>query len=481
MMMDTINRLFDKYVNIKFKKRVLSLNIATSIILILSLYYNYDRIAGNYESSQHDLRAYIACAHNILAGRHIYRHSNKRYSDKIPEDPSLTEKIPLYKYPPLMGILMIPATIVSYDIFKHVWYFLNLLFVFCGTLILTLALPTNEIKWATFAASLSVVAASESLDWLLKTGQADAFILLLIVLSLHFYMRKQFLLSALMITVACWSKVTPGLLCIFLLTRGEKKFFLYTIVFGVTLFLVQILAVGDQMLYFFTTTLTKDIPRFYRPPVMQSLWSLTQLVLVPYKGVSILSYPALFDNAMIIAKLFIGMVTLLVLVRRCKSAIGIFQAFAVLSCVSVLIAESSWVMRFIWNVFPIVVIVFFMFSLPNRISSIPRALVGLLIIFLNCTFLLIPELGPLDGARAALLGGSGFSALFSMLYITVLYLHPDNSSSPRIRWKLKSKKKENKQSAMGTPARQRRSGGRRIRQVGDTGMTAEKSRGRTSN
>lgn len=404
----------------------LLLNIVAAATLAFSLYAGHNRIIKRYNSSQHDLRAYIACAHNILSGRHIY----KTHHRKIPEDPTLTSNVPKYLYPPLMGMLMIPASLMPYADFKNVWFFLNIFFVLGSIGFFVAALPKSKLKTATFFFSAAIIINAESLDWLLRTAQADAFVLFLSVLSLFFYTKKNFFISALLIVVASWAKVTPGLLCLLLVTRGNKKFIIYAAVFSIALFLAQLIAVGDQFFYFFTKTLTKDIPGPMRAPIMQSLWSLTQLALAPYKKRLILDYPHMTEPVLTGLKIFVIAVSLFILIRRSKTNLKLAQAFAALSCVSMLITDTSWVMRFVWSTSSISLIVFFVLSLPKRLSSLPAAIIGIAVVLLNCSFLLHTLLGPLSGWKAIFIGGSGLSAFFSMIYITVLSLGSDKTAEP---------------------------------------------------
>jgi hypothetical protein len=389
-----------------------------------------------YDSGQHDLRAYMACAHDMVAGRHIYKTRQR----VVPESPILNNNVPPYVYPPLLGVILIPATTTSYETFKHVWFFLNFFFVLHGIFLAVSILPFGPKRSIAFLMVSGVMLGSNMFHWLLHAAQVDAFSIWLSTLSLWLFNRKKWIASAVIICVAAWIKVTPGLFLIYLLTRGTRRFFLYATFSGIALGLIQFVSFPDEFLYFFHTTLFQKMPSPTRAPIMQSLWSLSELLVVPGNDTKVFNAPYQFHTLLSALKTIVVFFAVAVLFRKRGGKTGQFLGFAVCSSVSVLITDMSWMMRFVWNFISIAAILH-VISRPAKTWQksllIPS---GVFFLLLNLEFVWKGALGELPGWKAIFSAGPSLFALFSTIFLgTVCIIH--STWSPPVQWIIEFYKK----------------------------------------
>ena len=315
-----------------------------------------------WHETQHDLQSFVACAHNLLAGRPIYT----THHQPIPEDPTIGSGVPEYYYPPLLGILFLPATLVRYDVFVHVWFVLNLAFVLHAIGLVVVLLPFGRARWPAAICLASVILGSEVLAWLLSAAQVDAFLLWLLLLGAWCFERGRGAASAWLLVVATWAKLTPGLILIYLLLRGGRRFAVHAVVATAALFALQWAVAGPQFFDFFTTAIGDAARRVTPPPFMQSLWALAQLVFVPNPGVSrVLDAPALAGPVLAVAKTAVLAAVLIVLVRGGLRPVERVIGVSVCATGSLLLVDSSWTMRFIWLVLPFGALLWIMSAAPR--------------------------------------------------------------------------------------------------------------------
>ena len=412
-----------------------SLYVALLFIFISMAGLRYNTIENLFTSSQHDLRAYLGCAHNILNNRPIYT----THHQIIPEDLTLTRDVPKYTYPPLLGIVMIPATLLSYDSFKHIWFFLNLFFVFHGILLLALLMPVKRDTAITlFAVISSVAIGSDWILWLLRTAQSDAFTAYLVVLGLYFFEKNHLIASATLIAMAAWLKVTPGLVFLYMITRGNRKYFIYSVAAGLFFMLVQIAAVQGQFIDLFTKVLPERMSSPFPAPSMQSLWSLVHLLVDPIsRRYKMFDAPQYADTMLLLLQIFIASIALLIFARRTKDIFTRFYGFAICAAASLLLTNSSWMMRYSWSY----IFLSAVFTATVRSRHIFTVLpLGVIIIMLHLDFILHSFFERYTGAEQLLLWAPGFSAAASILFLSFIVVkdgggwHPlINSLSRRVK------------------------------------------------
>ena len=316
-----------------------------------------------WHESQHDLKAFVACAHNLLADRPIYT----TYHQPIPEDPTIGSGAPEYYYPPLLGILFLPTTLIRYDVFVHVWFVLNLAFVLHAVWLVVALLPFGRARWPAVMCLATVVLCSEVLAWLLSAAQVDALLLWLLLLGAWCFERGRGAASAWLLVVATWAKLTPGLILVYLLLRGPRRLAVHAVIATVALFALQWAVAGAQFFDFFTTAIGDAARRATPPPFMQSLWALAQLVFVPNPGVSkVFDAPALAAPVLALAKTVVLAAVLIVLVRGGLRPVERVMGLGVCAAGSLLLVDMSWTMRFIWLVLPFGALLWVMSTAPRR-------------------------------------------------------------------------------------------------------------------
>ncbi|MBN2340382.1 MAG: DUF2029 domain-containing protein [Deltaproteobacteria bacterium] len=382
-----------------------------------------------YNSGQHDLRAYLACAHDMIDGRPIY----KTYHRVIPEDPILNDHVPPFVYPPLLGALLIPATVVAYDDFKHVWFFLNFFFLLHGIFLAVSILPFASNRSIAFLLVGGVMLGSDMFHWLLHAAQVDAFTIWLSTLSLWFFEKKKWMAGAVFICLAAWIKITPGIFLVYFLTRGTRRFAIYAAAIGIGLGLIQFAAFPNDFLYFFHKTLFEKMPTPSRAPTMQSLWALSEMFLVPGNGINILNAPNLVQPLLLILKAVVALFAIAVVLRKRVDVTGRFLEFAVCSCVAVLITDMSWMMRFVWNFIPIIAILHVISGATKRWEKSLLIPFGIFLILLNLEVVWKGALGELQGWKAVFAAGPGLCALFSVILLGTLCMIRSQWSAP-MQW-----------------------------------------------
>ncbi len=374
---------------------------------------NFEKL---YDSSQHDLRAYLACAHNIVAGRHMYT----THHQAIPEDPTLTSDVPKYLYPPLLGMLMIPTTVFSYDTFKHIWFFLNFFFLFHGIFLAVTLLPFGRFRSTAFFLVSAVFVGSDILPWLLRTAQADGFVIWMSTVSLWLFHRQKWLASAILISAAAWIKVTPGLFFVYMITRGNLRFTLWAVASGLVLGLIQFGAFPEEFRYFFTDTISNEMPNPMQPPVMQSLWSLAKILVVPWRGRLVFDAPEQFESLLLWMKIGVAAFTGAVLLRKRTSADDLLLGFAVCCSASLLITDISWIMRFIWSFISTAALLFVATTAQRwwtKALFVPLCVFAML---LNMGMVWKGAFAPLTEWRAIFIVGPALHALFCTVFLGTL-------------------------------------------------------------
>ncbi|MBN2719449.1 MAG: DUF2029 domain-containing protein [Deltaproteobacteria bacterium] len=382
-----------------------------------------------YDSGQHDLRAYLACAHDMISNRHIY----KTYHRSIPKDPILNSNVPPFVYPPLLGILMIPASIVSYDTFKHVWFFMNFFFLLHGIFLIVSILSFGPNRSIAFLLVSGLMLGSNMFHWLLHSAQVDAFSIWLSTLSLWLFNRQKWFASAVFICAAAWVKVTPGIFFLYFLTRGSRRFAIYAFGTGAVLGVIQYVSFPDEFLYFFQKTLFEKMPTPTRAPIMQSLWALCDLVVASGNDANTLNAPNHFRTLLLVMKIVVVFFATAVLLRKREGATGLSMGFAVCGSVSILITDMSWMMRFVWNYISIAAVLKIISSPFNKKQKAILIPLGVFFILLNLDSVWKAAFGELHEWKTVFIAGPGLFAFFSTIFVGTFCIIRSNWSPP-VQW-----------------------------------------------
>ncbi|MDJ0762187.1 MAG: glycosyltransferase family 87 protein [Myxococcota bacterium] len=405
--------------------KIKSLMIALSVFIFALLFCSQlNRIIKLYSSSQHDVRATIACAHNYFAGRDIY----KTHHRALKEDPTLTADIPKFTYPPLLCAVFFPMALMPYEQGKHVYFFLNCFFVIHTAFLLTLIAPIGWLKKPFFFLVLGVSIASEPFAWILRCANFDAMTLYVTAVSIWAYQREKLILSGILIATASWLKVTPGLIFIFLLMGGRQRFIVSAILSGLLLGIFQLMLVGyDQFAYFFMETLPERAGARLQAPSMQSLWSLNQLLFVPGQRGSIFDLREHFDVIHFLSRAVVAVMVLGVILRTSYQTHRFFYAFGVCSAATFLLTDSTYMYRLVWVIFPMSSL-FLACILEKYKYSI--SCITLIVVLLNLQFLHGQIFGKLTGWKAILHGAPTIGALISISTLFVLSIQNGTWNNP---------------------------------------------------
>ena len=393
--------------------RRLSAGLPVLLFLVVLVFQSRD-FKKAYSSSQHDLKAYVACAHNILNGRHIYRTHHR----PIPEDPTLGKSPPRYLYPPLLGILLIPLTLLSFDIIRQIWFFANFFFVLHTAYLVVKVLPFRRARAAAFFLVSAAAVGSDPFIWLIRTAQVDACVMYLCTAGLYHFGCRRYLLAASLVAVATWIKVTPGIFLLYFFLRGNFRFRCSAVITAIVPVVLQAAVCQEEFLYFFTDVL-HHMPNLNRAPAMQSLWVLSSLLVIPYKKRAVFNCPECFDALLFALKGIVAAISAAVLVRFKRGRPSLVYGFAVCSACSILIVDFSWMMRFIANLITSAALIYLIYDTSSRSTKVALGVLGTLSIAVNNSFIWRKLLGPLDGWKSVFLCGPSLHALIALLLLGI--------------------------------------------------------------
>ena len=297
-------------------------------------------------NDQHDLRAYVAAAWNLLRGRPLY----VRYLG-IPEDSELTTDIPYFIYPPLVAVLFIPATLFHFDTFRNIWWFLC--HVFACITICAIA-PT----WYIGVLAGLMLYFGWPWEWHQKCGQIDMFVYMLVAVGYALFANGLYQLAGFVIALACWVKVTPGVVALYFgLLSG--CFFYWWAVYMLILFVVQ-LAISPRDLIRWLSRIREVALWRYDVPAIQSL-----CVIIPNNPFRICTSLVMLAGAVTVRDPVIGLA---------------------LCCICmIMIPDVGWIMNHVGMVIPYVITLNIFFS-GNLLAFLPLCFIMIQPRFRGCAW-----------------------------------------------------------------------------------------------
>lgn len=386
-----------------------------SIILFVFLAVRaYPSFKNALLESQSDLRVFLACAHDLRAERPIYADWNRN----IAEDPSMPESVGPYIYPPLLGIIMIPFSLIPFEHFKHFWCLLNLFMLAHALWMLAASLPERKYRLPAILVVGGIMLGSKPLIWLLQYGQSDMLVYYLCIAAFRLFQKERPTTSAFLVCTAAWIKVTPALLVLFLITRGNKRYFISAIIATFSLGLVQFLVAGKELWFFFDRILP-FITSWTWPsaPNAQSIVNMTEFYL---PQLSSLTRPKTIHALSIALRAAVATGTILILLRRSKIPQTQLTGFAACVCAMPLLPAHAWQWSFIGLCVPLMAL---LGTCKKR-----RYIDWLSIVFVTGIFLLFERkiiqeaAGPLEGWRSIFTLSSGLTAFTAFLYLAFIFL-----------------------------------------------------------
>ena len=209
------------------------------------------------KNDQHDLRAYVAAAWNLLRGRPLY----VRYRG-IPEDAGLTTDIPYFIYPPIVAVLFIPATLFRFDTLRVIWGL-------CSYVFACITIGCVAPSWLVGVLAGGMLFAGYPWQWHQRCGQIDMFIYMLVAVGYALFTNGAYQLAGFVLALACWCKVTPGVVALYFCVLSSG-FLYWWACYMLILFAVQ-LAISPRDLFCWFYRIRQVTSWRFEPPAIQSL------------------------------------------------------------------------------------------------------------------------------------------------------------------------------------------------------------------
>lgn len=187
-----------------------------------------------------DFRVYYEATLDFLNGYNPYQ---KLYYLKIP-----------FNYPPSFVIFFAPFLVFGRKLSEIIWLTgSSFSLVLSSLLLFKLFIPVQ--RWPIKLLLISLLLQNFPTKFTLVMGQANMFVLLLIVASFYFFSKKKDKLSGLFLGLAAAFKVTPLILIAFFLAKRRYKSVVFSLMTFLLLNLIFIIPSLDVVGYYFKINL----------------------------------------------------------------------------------------------------------------------------------------------------------------------------------------------------------------------------------
>jgi hypothetical protein len=156
----------------------------------------------------------------------------------------------VYHYPPVLPILLIPLTLLSFTDAAHVWLIIDLLLSLAGAALLidwgrrVWEPPTRDAARLFAVAALFLILSYQPLVQAVRLGQATVFVFFLIVLAAWLVERGHPELAGVLLALAAWIKIYPLLLIAYYALRRERRVTHGAAIGGAIGFVLALVVVG---------------------------------------------------------------------------------------------------------------------------------------------------------------------------------------------------------------------------------------------
>jgi hypothetical protein len=156
----------------------------------------------------------------------------------------------VYHYPPVLPILLIPLTLLSFTDAAHVWLIFDLLLSLVGTALLidwarrVWEPPTRDAARLFAVAALFLILMYQPLVQGVRLGQATVLVFFLLVLAAWLIERGHPELAGALLAFASWIKVYPLVLIAYYVLRRERRVTHGAAIGGAVGFILALVVVG---------------------------------------------------------------------------------------------------------------------------------------------------------------------------------------------------------------------------------------------
>jgi len=245
--------LAKKFVGHDIFKKKSFWRVAVLLIFVFFCLYNFPYIYGKKTD---DSSFYIA-SRGILSRTNIY-DENEFYSLGDELFGKSVEFWP-YLYSPVLAELLVPLASKNYETFTVVWFILNLILGFACPVLTFYAVRRNKnVNYLLDIFLLCLCVMSFIFRYILKLGQVNFFVYLLIILSILFYRNKKSFLSSLMLAMAALIKSFPFIYLLYFLIIKDFKYIKQFILSSFAIIFSSILIFGPEIWVKYLSFLTHN-------------------------------------------------------------------------------------------------------------------------------------------------------------------------------------------------------------------------------
>ncbi|MFC1514704.1 glycosyltransferase family 87 protein [Candidatus Omnitrophota bacterium] len=271
------------------------------------------------------------------------------------------EKIFSYQYPPLFTVLILPFTFFKYSLAKVFWLALNQIFVI-GALFFIWASVIKKRSFTEVAFFLFLALNFYPLINNLNLGQINVLILFLICGAFYFFKKGNDIYCGIFLGLAAMFRITPALLIVYFLWRGQWRTFFWAVLSFVLLSLISLAIFGiDIHCYYLTEFLPSYLSSVPNQPANQSFTGFL--------------FRLLDDGGLVdrVSAIF-SFISLILVAFYCRYKKGLSRdslrydlEFCLVIITTLLISKVTWEHHLSWLLLPVAVV--FWYFIENKFEK----------------------------------------------------------------------------------------------------------------
>ena len=249
-----------------------------------------------------------------------------------------------FVYPPIVLLLFLPFTILTFQMSEIVWTILNFIFLLSSLYMLSSILDVRFFSKINLLL-MSLVFISFPIKFSFGMGQINILVLMLLVISYWLLVKKKEFLSGVFLGVSLVIKLFPLLLLVYFLLKHQKKIILgMIVVILLSVLLVLIFVPLKTSSQFITNILPSFLSSWKLDYYNQSLGGFIGRSFGTGNLANILK--------IIFSFIFISITFFAVLKNKQKDFVSFSLKFGTLITASLMINTFSWQHHFVWLIIP---------------------------------------------------------------------------------------------------------------------------------
>lgn len=230
------NNIIDKTKNNLIRNKNFYSNLMVFLVFFVSL---IQTISKAYRPHGYDLSAYLYAANALLNGT----------------DPYFQDLPFPYIYPLFLAFIITPLTFLPYWLINVLWFLFSIagiaITIFTAKKIVEYTYNINVKEKLHIIMLLSLLICFSPIHNTLLNGQINLFIVSSVILFFWFHMNKKIFYSAIFLSIATATKLTPGIFFVFLLFRKDYKTLIYSALITIFMLLSPAFICGDMIISYY--------------------------------------------------------------------------------------------------------------------------------------------------------------------------------------------------------------------------------------